>query len=222
MQKRIIKPLLGVAPVVALAMVFAATATAGGGGAKAAKHGVAGVALGKAQFTIAAAQDERLAFFAKDRGAATRDRGFVVYRNVTAGVSYDAKLDCVAVDGGTARIGYVIPDEASVPASLRGVGIVIAVVDSGKNSSTPDAVGYVSGPASIAADCDDVPVPTVAPIRAGKIMVRTAKADRPKAKPDDDDDGKGGAAGADTDDSDDSADSVDTSDTRDDTHDTDD
>ena len=184
MNKRIVKPLLLVVAITAVFGTFAATATAHGG-----KHrGTAGVAFGKAQFTVAPRQDERLGFLAKDRGLPLADRGFVFYRNATAGFAYEADLDCVAVSGKTARFGYVIPNDPGVPAAIRGLGVVFQVVDNGKPGAGRDLVGYVSGPAAIASACDTTVVPNLTAIREGNIVVRPGKAARHEPKDDDTDD----------------------------------
>lgn len=195
MSKRIVKPLVLLLPLVVAFASFAATAAADRG-----RDGRAAVAFGKAQFTVSPGQDERFRFFAKDRGGLpANDRGFIFYRNATAGFAYDADLDCVAVSGKTARFGYVIPSDPGVPAAIRGLGVVFQVVDNGTPGAGRDLVGYVTGPAAIAAACETTPVPNLTAIREGNIVVRPGKGDRHKPKPRDDKDD-------DTDDTDDSDD----------------
>lgn len=195
MSKRMIRPLVLLVSVTAVFGSFAATASADRGR----YDDRPGIAFGKAQFTVAPGQDERFGFLAKDRGLPLDDRGFIFYRNATAGFAYEADLDCVFVSGKTARFGYVIPNDASVPAAIRGLGVVFQVVDNGTPGAGRDLVGYVSGPAAIAAACDTTVVPNPTAIREGNIVVRPGKADRHKPKPKHDD----------TDDSDDSTDDTD-------------
>lgn len=181
MKKRIMRQLLIFAPIAAIFAVAAGTASAHRGH----DHGVA---FGRAHFTVAVGQDERIGFVAKDRGAKLDDRGFVVYRNATAGFTYDTEIACAAVKGNRARFGYVIPNEPDVPASIRGLGVVFEVVDNGAPGAGKDLIGYVSGPAAIASACASTPVPNLTAIRAGNIVVKSGKEDRKKHRDDDTDD----------------------------------
>lgn len=190
MRKRIGRQLLVLGPIAAVFAVFAATASAHSDRDHA-------LAFGRAHFTVSAGQDERVGFVARDRGAMLDDRGFVVYRNATAGFAYDTELACVSVSGDTARFGYVIPNEPDVPASIRGLGVVFQVVDNGTPGAGKDLVGYVSGPAAIAASCATTVVSHLTAIRTGNVVVKQGKGEKPRADDDDTDDGD------DTDDSDD-------------------
>lgn len=69
-------------PAAAVFSVLAAPA-----GADRRPNGVLAESHGRAQFTVSAGQDERFAFVAVDRGDSARDRGFIHYRNATAGFS---------------------------------------------------------------------------------------------------------------------------------------
>jgi hypothetical protein len=161
----------------ALPVALAATALAGGATANGGKGDrSAAKTAGAVRVTVAAGQDERFAFSAKDRGAAADDRGKLHYRNATAGFSYRARLACVRVEGQTARFGYVIPSKNRVPAAIRGLGIVVQVVDNGSPGAGKDTVGYVSGPAAIAAACDTTAVPSAAAIMSGNVKVKAAGA----------------------------------------------
>lgn len=181
MRRRMLRQLLLLAPIVAVAGTLAGTASAHRG------HDHA-IAFGRAHFTVSPGQDERIGFVARDRGLRLNDRGIVVYRNVTAGFAYDADLDCVSISGRTARFGYVIPSDPGVPESLRGLGVVVQVVDDGAPGAGTDLVGYVSGPASLAAACATTAVPSMTAIREGNVAVRAGKLDRQKARDDDDTD----------------------------------
>lgn len=149
-----------------------ATALVGPAAANRGDRARAGKAQGHVQVTVSAGQDERFSFRAADRGTAAQDRGKLRYRNKTAGFGYRAKIACVDVDGTTARFGYVIPNRENVPAAIRGLGIVVQVTDAGKNATTKDTVGYVSGAAALATACDTTPVANAQAVTAGNLKVK--------------------------------------------------
>jgi hypothetical protein len=167
----------------ALPVALAATALAGGAAANGGKGDRSSAkTAGAVRVTVAAGQDERFAFSARDRGAAAEDRGKLHYRNATAGFSYRARLACVRVEGRTARFGYVIPTSDRIPSAIRGLGIVVQVVDNGSPGAGKDTVGYVSGAAAIAAACDSTAVPSAAAIASGNVKVKAAGASTSKPK----------------------------------------
>jgi hypothetical protein len=175
-----------------LPAALVATALVGPAAAHRGDRDRVGKAQGHVQVTVAAGQDERFSFHAADRGAAAQDRGKLRYRNKTAGFGYRAKIACVDVEGTTARFGYVIPNRENVPAAIRGLGIVVQVTDAGKNATTKDTVGYVSGPAALATACDTTPVAGAQAVTAGNLKVKaaaaTSKSGKNRKHRDDDDD----------------------------------
>lgn len=178
-MRNMTKLVVAIGPVLALVAALAAPA-----GASHPSRTSPSKAFGAATFSVSAGQDERASFFAVDKGTAAHDRGFINYRNVTAGFGYRARLVCVDVEGKTARFGYVIPDDPHVPAAIRGSGVVFQVVDNSKSGPGHDTVGYVSGPAAIATACDSTVVANARPITAGNVVVKHSRVHAKKEKKD--------------------------------------
>jgi hypothetical protein len=180
--------LTGVAVLVAAALVVGSAAADGSHGRHHhGSHEAAGVAFG-AGTTNVLGSNQAFAFRVKDGGPAASDRGVFGYCNRTAGFCYRAQVSCVSVSGNVARIGYVIPNQANLPAGLPGTNVVWEVVDSGHG--TPDQAGFAAAPAST---CDMATVPTQ-PITSGRVSV---------GKQAGDDDEQGESHGGNNDDNDD-------------------
>jgi hypothetical protein len=161
------KALLAGAAVLAAAALGVGSAAADGSHGRHHHQGqAAGFAFGVGT-TNAGGSDQVFAFRVKDGGAAN-DRGVFGYCNRTAGFCYRAQVSCVSVSGNVALIGYVIPNQANLPAGLAGTNVVWKMVDNG-HGTPPDQAGFVVAPAST---CGTASVPTQA-ISSGRIAVGT-------------------------------------------------
>ena len=98
---------------------------------------------------------ERLTFAVIETGDGL---GSITYKNITAGFSYTAHVNCVEIDGDTATFSYVIPGDRRVPEGIRGLPISFTVVD-----DAPDEIGYVVD--------DECAVAPTAPITGGSLTV---------------------------------------------------
>ena len=98
---------------------------------------------------------ERLTFAVIETGDGL---GSITYKNIAAGFTYTAHVNCVDIEGDTATFSYVIPNHPRVPAEIRGLPVSFTVVD-----DEPDEIGYVVD--------DECAVATTAPITSGSLTV---------------------------------------------------
>jgi hypothetical protein len=112
--------------------------------------------------------DQHLDFWAIDEGPSESDRGVAAYTNRSLAFAYTAELVCVSIVGNTARFGYVIPANSSIPGFLAGTNVVWQVIDNG--GADPDTAGFTVAPAL---ECERTDVPQQA-IERGDIVVTAA------------------------------------------------
>jgi hypothetical protein len=159
------RKLLVVSAALAVAAAMAVPALGDGGGHG--KHGASSTQARGAALLTAGGVTQAFAFRVSDGGTAGTDRGVFGYCNRTAGFCYRAQVSCVSIQANIARIGYVIPAQANLPAGLAGTNFVWQFQDMGRGATTPDTAGFVVAPAT---SCDTATV-TTAPIAAGQISI---------------------------------------------------
>lgn len=98
---------------------------------------------------------ERLTFAVAEHGDGI---GSITYKNIEAGFSYTAQVNCVEIDGNTATFSYEIPIHRRVPSDIWGLDISFTVVD-----DEPDEIGYVID--------DECAVAPTNPISTGSLTV---------------------------------------------------
>jgi hypothetical protein len=92
---------------------------------------------------------ERLEFEAHDFGfQSPLDRGTANYRNLTAGIQYEADIVCAQVTADQVKFGYVIPEnESTAAAGIVGFEVVWTITDGGSPGEGNDSATYLfTGP----------------------------------------------------------------------------